>query len=318
MLAAVAAIWGSSYLLIKYALEGFSPAEVVFLRSALAAATLLPLCWLRGGATRTALREGSRRPIGILGVGLLFVAAPFLLISYGEKVVPVGLTAILISPAPIFVAAFAPLIDDDERLGGAQWLGLGAGLAGIAVLVGVESIGSLEQFLGALAMIGAAACYAAAGYMVKLRFADQPSMVTSAFAVTAGAVITLPLAIVTAAHGAPSTRAVLVTLLLGPVNTGLAFVIFYALIAEVGAGRAALVAYLTPPFSLALGIVFRDESITVAVVVGLALILGGVALASRAPARVSRVRSASPPPEPSPGRPSGPDPRPAASSCPRA
>jgi drug/metabolite transporter (DMT)-like permease len=302
MLAAVAAIWGSSYLLIKYALEGFSPAEVVFLRSALAALTLLPLCWLRGGATRSALRDGSRRPLGILGVGLLFVAAPFLLISYGEKVVPVGLTAILISPAPIFVAAFAPLVDDDERLVGRQWLGLGTGLAGIAVLVGVESIGTLEQFLGALAMIGAAACYAAASYMVKLRFAGLPSVVTSAFAVTAGALISLPLAVATAVHGAPSTRAVLVTLVLGPVNTGLAFVIFYALIGEVGAGRAALVAYLTPPFSLAFGVVFRDESITVAVVVGLALILGGVALASRSPA-VSRARSAPPPPEPSPGRP---------------
>jgi drug/metabolite transporter (DMT)-like permease len=91
---------------------------------------------------------------------------------------------------------------------------------------------------------------------------------------------------------------VLVTLVLGPVNTGLAFVIFYALIAEVGAGRAALVGYLTPPFSLALGIVFRDESITVAVVLGLALILGGVALASRSPG-VSRARSAPPRPEPS-------------------
>jgi drug/metabolite transporter (DMT)-like permease len=303
MLAAVAAIWGSSYLLIKYALEGFSPAEVVFLRSALAAATLLPLCWVRSDATRAALRTGRHRPMGILVVGLLFVAAPFLLISYGEKVVPVGLTAILISPAPIFVAALAPLVDDDERLAGRQWLGLAAGIAGIAVLVGVESIGTLEQFLGALAMIGAAACYAAAAYMVKLRFARQPSVVTSAFAVTAGAVITLPLALATAVHGAPSMRAVLATLVLGPVNTGLAFVIFYALIGEIGAGRSALVAYLTPPFSLAFGVVFRDESITLAVVAGLALILGGVALASRAPASASRARSAPPPPEPSPGRP---------------
>jgi drug/metabolite transporter (DMT)-like permease len=281
LLGCVALIWGSSYLLIKYSLESFSPAEVVFLRAALAALVLMPLCYLRGGAARAALRIGPEHPGRVLAVGMLFVAAPFLLISYGEHVVPVGLTAVLISPAPMFVAAFAPLFDPTERLRRAQWLGLVVGLGGIALLVGVESIGSLDQFLGAMAMIGAAASYAGAGFLVKRQWAGVPSVATSAWAVTAGAIIVLPLAILTAHGGAPGGRAIWATIVLGPVNTGLAFVIYYGLIGEIGAGRAALVAYLTPPFSLAFGVIFRDERITLAVIAGLVLILAGVALASR-------------------------------------
>jgi drug/metabolite transporter (DMT)-like permease len=303
LLGVVALVWGSSYLLIKYALEGFSPGEMVFLRAALSAAALVPLCWLRGGATRGALRAGIRRPRPALAVGLLFIAAPFVLISYGEKVVPVGLTAILISPAPIFIAAAAPLVDDDERLAGSQWLGLVAGVTGIALLVGVESIGSLDQFLGAMAMVGAAACYAAAGYVVKLAFAGVPSLVTSALAVSTAALITLPLALATASGATPGAGAIVATVVLGLVNTALTFVIYYGLIGEIGAGRAALVTYLTPPVSLALGIVFRDEAITAAVIAGLALILAGVWLASRNPRGVSRGGTAPPPPAPSPGRP---------------
>jgi drug/metabolite transporter (DMT)-like permease len=288
LLGTVALIWGSSYLLIKYSLESFSPAEVVFLRAALASLVLVPLCWFRGGAARAALKDGPRHPARILAVGMLFVVAPFLLISYGEHVVPVGLTAVLISPAPIFIAAFAPVLDSSERLRGAQWIGLAVGLGGIALLVGVESIGTLDQFLGAMAMIGAAASYAGASYLVKFQWAGVPSIATSAWAVTAGAIIVLPVAILTAHGGTPGGRAIWATVVLGPVNTGLAFVIYYGLIGEIGAGRAALVAYLTPPFSLAFGVIFRDERITLAVIAGLALILAGVSLASR-PARAPAV-----------------------------
>lgn len=84
LLGLLAALWGSSYLLIKYALDGFSPAEIVFGRAALAAVVLVPLCALRGGATRARLADVRRRPGLALGLGTLFVAAPFLLISFGE------------------------------------------------------------------------------------------------------------------------------------------------------------------------------------------------------------------------------------------
>ncbi len=282
LLGAVALIWGSSYLLIKYALEAFSPGEVVFLRVGLSSVALVAYCLLRGGRLRAALGAGARRPLEVLLLGTVSIAVPFVLITYGERSVPVGLTAILLSPAPIFVAALAPLLDVSERLGSREWLGLGAGLAGIALLVGVESIGSLAQFLGAMAMIGAALCYALAGYLVKRRWAGVPSEVTSALSVSAAALVTLPVALLTAHGGSPGGRAIWTTTVLGLVNTALAFVIFYRLIGEIGAGRSALVTYLAPPVSLALGVIFRGEAITLAVIAGLALILGGVAVASRA------------------------------------
>jgi drug/metabolite transporter (DMT)-like permease len=130
-------------------------------------------------------------------------------------------------------------------------------------------------------MIGAAACYALGGFVVKGRYGRLTSMQTSFVSLTVASLITLPVAVATAPSEAPGLGAVSSLLALGAIGTALAFVIFYKLIAEVGAGRASLVAYLAPGVALFYGAVFRDEPITLAAVGGLVLILGGVALASR-------------------------------------
>jgi drug/metabolite transporter (DMT)-like permease len=130
-------------------------------------------------------------------------------------------------------------------------------------------------------MIGAAACYALGGFVVKRRYGRLTSMQTSFVSLSVAATLTLPVAIATAPSDAPGARAAIALLTLGAVGTALAFVIFYKLIAEVGAGRASLVSYLAPGVALFYGAIFRDEPITVAAVVGLVLILGGVAAASR-------------------------------------
>jgi drug/metabolite transporter (DMT)-like permease len=289
LLAALAAIWGGSYLLIKYALEGFSAPMIVWGRTALAALVLLVA--LRGAA-RGAFADMRRRPGWALVLGIVSVTAPFLLITFGEHAVPSGLTAVLISPAALFVALFGPFIDPTERIDRRQALGLGVGLGGVALVVGVESINSLDQFLGAMAMIGAAACYALGGFVVKMRYGRLTSMQTSFVSLSVTSVLTLPLAIATAPTETPGLGAVGALVALGAVGTALAFVIFYKLIAEVGAGRASLVSYLAPGVALFYGAVFRDEPITVAAVGGLALILGGVALASRRPRAREPVASA--------------------------
>src|SRR3954447_24060220 len=158
MLAALSAIWGGSYLLIKYALDGFSAAAIVSFRCLLASAVLYAA--LRAmGAARPALADARARPKWALVLALTAVAFPFMLITFGEHVVPSGLTAVLISPASLFVALFAPLIDPSERIDRRQAAGLGLGLLGVALVVGVESVHTLGQLLGALAMIGAAAFY---------------------------------------------------------------------------------------------------------------------------------------------------------------
>jgi drug/metabolite transporter (DMT)-like permease len=278
LLAALAAIWGGSYLLIKYALEDFSAPMIVWARAAIAAVVLAIV--LRG-AVRGALADMRRRPGWAAVLGFISVALPFSLITFGEHEVPSGLTAVLISPAALFVALFAPFIDPSERIDRRQGAGMLIGLLGVAIVVGVESISTLAQFLGALAMVGAAACYALGGFVVKRRYGRLTAIQTSFVSITAASLWTLPAAIGTAPTETPGLGAVAAVLALGVIATALAFVIFYTLIAEVGAGRASLVSYLAPGVALFYGAIFLSEEITVAAIAGLALILGGVALASR-------------------------------------
>jgi drug/metabolite transporter (DMT)-like permease len=289
LLSALAAIWGGSYLLIKYALEDFSAPMIVWGRTALAAVVLLIA--LRGAA-RGAFADMRRRPGWAVVLGSVSVALPFMLITLGEHEVPSGLTAVLISPAALFVALFAPFIDPSERIDRRQATGLLVGMGGVALVVGVESISSLGQFLGALAMVGAAACYALGGYVVKGRYGRLTSMQTSFVSLSVTSVLTLPLAAATFPTAVPGLGSAAALLALGIVGTALGFVIFYKLIAEVGAGRASLVSYLAPGIALFYGAVFRDEPITLAAIAGLVLILGGVALASRRSRKPEPVASA--------------------------
>ena len=281
LLAALAAVWGGSYLLIKYALDGFSAAMIVSARSLIASAVLFAVLKSRGLAPAT-LRDVKERPKWALILALTAVAAPFLLITFGEHVVPSGLTAVLISPASLFVALLAPFILPAESIDRRQGFGMLLGLAGVALVVGVESVSSLSQFLGALAMIGAAFFYGLSGFVVKGRYGQLAAVQTSWISVTIAGLITLPIGIATTPGHTPGLGAIAAVLVLGAVGTAIAFVIYYELIAGIGPARAALVSYLAPGIALFYGAIFLDEKITAAAIGGLVLILGGVAIASRA------------------------------------
>ncbi len=277
----VGALWGSSYLLIKYALEDLSAAEVVCGRVAVAALALWLVVRRQAEPWAEVRAELRGRPGPALGLGAVSIAVPFLLIAVGELEVPSGLTAILIAPVPLLVAALAPLLDRSERIGRRQWLGLGLGLGGIGLIVGVESIATAAQFLGAVAILAACFCYAIGGFVVKGGYRGVPPLVSSTVALFAATLITLPPALATAHLTVPSLRAILAVLGLGVANTALAFVVYYRLIGELGAGRAALVTYIAPVFALAYGAIFLGEAITPAAVGGFGLVLAGVWLAAR-------------------------------------
>jgi drug/metabolite transporter (DMT)-like permease len=279
LLALLAAIWGGSYLLIKYALEGFDAPVIVWGRTALAAGVLVAA--LGPTATRNAFADMRRRPRWAALLGLVSVAAPFTLITLGEHTVPSGLTAVLISPASLFVALFAPFIDASERIGRVQAAGLLLGLAGVALVVGVESVSTVGQVLGALAMLGAAACYALGGFVVKKRYGRLTAMQTSLVSISTASVLTLPFALATLPDHMPGLRSWLAVICLGAVGTALAFVVFYRLNQEIGPARASLVSYLAPGVALFYGSAALGEPITPAAIAGLALILAGVAVAAR-------------------------------------
>jgi drug/metabolite transporter (DMT)-like permease len=286
LLAALAAIWGGSYLLIKYALDGFSAAMIVSARSLLASLVLLIALRSRGLA-RSALADVRARPKWALGLAMTAVAAPFLLITFGEHVVPTGLTAVLISPASLFIALLAPFIMPSERIDWLQGAGMLLGLAGVALVVGVESVHSLKEFLGALAMIGAAFFYALSSFVVKARYGSLAAVQTSWISVTVAGLLTLPAGIATTPGHFPGLGAVAALAGLGVVGTAAAFVIYYELINGIGAARAGLVSYLAPGVALFYGAIFLDEAITIAAVAGLTAILGGLTIASRRPRRAA-------------------------------
>jgi drug/metabolite transporter (DMT)-like permease len=278
-LLALSAIWGASYLLIKIALEGFDPAVIVFLRVLLAAALLYVVIAVRGGPDRAALTELRRRPRDTFIQGTLAVALPFSLIAFGETEIDSGLTGVLISPGPLFIALLAPAIDATERVDRRGTLGLVIGFAGVLLLIGVDTLGSAGEFLGALAMIGAALAYALGAMFARLRFRNVPPLVVSFGACAVAAVVTLPIAAATIGQSSPDLGEIAALLALSLLGTAAAFVLYFTLIAEAGAGKAALCGYLIPPLALAYGAIFLDETITWAAIGGLVLILGGVAMA---------------------------------------
>ena len=143
------------------------------------------------------------RPWWALILAVTAVAAPFLLITFGEHVVPSGLTAVLISPASLFIALLAPFLLPVESIDRRQGVGMLLGLAGVALVVGVESVYSLKEFLGALAMVGAAFFYGLSSFVVKGRYGKLAAVQTSWICVTLAGLVTLP---VGDRHDARATR----------------------------------------------------------------------------------------------------------------
>ena len=300
LLLILAALWGSSYMFIKIGLEDdLSPAMIVFTRTLLGALALLPFA-LRRDAFR-----GIRPLLPLLIVlAAIQVAAPFLLISYGEQHISSGLTGILVASAPIFTALLAPLFDTAERSSGTALAGIVIGILGVGLILGVDLGDAGTALGGGLMVLAASVGYAVGGFMVKKSFSalDAIGVVTTTMALSA--LMSLPVAIATPPGAAPGGGTIAAMLALGIGGTGVAFAIFYTLIAQLGPARASLVAYIAPGFAVLYGVTLQGEELTVATIAGLVLIVGGSWLAGRgrrpsetgrkgpAPAPASELRAA--------------------------
>ncbi len=277
LLGLLAALWGASYLFIKIGLEDFSPAMVVFLRTMLAALVLAPLAFHRG-----AMR--GLRPLlwPIVLLAGVQVAVPFLLISWGEEEISSSLTGILVASAPILTALLAVFIDHEERPSAVGGFGIGIGIVGVALLLGVDVGGDSAALVGGLAVVLASLGYAIGGFYLKARFKEtQPIGVVTA-TMLSSALLVLPVALLSFPGDAPGAGPIAAMAVLGAGGTGLAFVMFYTLIADVGPAKASIVAYIAPVFAVIYGVTFRDEAFTLGTLVGMALILGGSWIAGQA------------------------------------
>lgn len=278
ILAALAAIWGASYLFIKVALRDFEPLSVVGIRVVLGALVLIAL-----PVTRRTLRQLRGRYHLLLVLALAQVVVPFLLITLGERDVSSSLAGILIATSPVFVAVLAPLFAPGVRIGARGWIGLLLGLAGVVALLGVDLSGERAALLAAGMILGAAVSYSFAIFLLRRWMSDVSPVGASGAMLVASALLLLPTTLATLPTTLPSLETAGSLGLLGVVGTGAAFLIFFMLLADEGTGPAALVSYLTPPFSVAYGAVLLDERITPAAVAGLGLILVGAWLTTRQP-----------------------------------
>jgi drug/metabolite transporter (DMT)-like permease len=267
-------IWGVPYLLIKVAVEEIAPSTLVFARTALASALLLPVALARG---RLGAVLASWRPL--VAFAVVEIMVPWLLLGVAEQRLASSLTGLLIASVPLVGAVLAVATRFDDALDGRRLAGLLLGLAGVAALVGFEVGGGDFGAVAAVAVV--AVCYATGPLILSRWLAHLPGVgvITASLALTA--IVFLPMGLAQAPPSWPSADTVLAVAGLAVLCTAVAFVVFFALIAEVGPSRSTVITYLNPAVALLLGVTLLDEAFTAVTAAGFVLILAGSVLATR-------------------------------------
>ncbi|MDP9378664.1 MAG: DMT family transporter [Chloroflexota bacterium] len=297
LLFGLAAMWGASFMFIKVAVVEMSPLMLVSIRLALAAFTLLLVQRALGAARSKRISSAPMRELWrpYLWVAIVNAIIPYTLIAWGEKYIASGTASILNASTPLFTALLASMgasyARSPERLTPARVAGLLVGFAGVAVLVAgtganVEIGTGRSALMGQVAVLVASLAYGVGGLYARERFAGIPPILPATWQSAFGAVVLLPFALVlTPLRDIPSWQAVGSVAALGIVGTALALLLYYELLARVGATRTVMVTYLLPVMALIYGAVFLDESVGVYSLLGLALVLGGIAITARAKPR---------------------------------
>jgi drug/metabolite transporter (DMT)-like permease len=277
----LSAIWGGSFLFIKVGVDELEPSVVALSRVAIGALVLLPLLLSRGGV----------RPLRNFIVPLVILASfnnalPFWLFGFAEQSISSGLTAVIQAAAPLFTVLLATRMDHTQRVTGVRLVGICVGFVGVVFLVGLQSGGDL---VAAFAVVGVALCYS-----FSVLYAGQTMRGLSPLHVSFGqlgfaSLILLPFGLAQRPDALPSGTVLLAMLALGALGSGVAYLLYFSLIASAGASRAILVTYLVPAIALVYGAVLLDEEVTISSLIGLGLILTGTALATG----VARFRAAS-------------------------
>ncbi len=268
---AMSVIWGIPYLFIKIAVRELDPSVVVFARVGIAAAVLLPMAARRG-----LLRKLRGGVLAIIALAFVQIVGPFLMISYGEQHIASSLTSLLIAADPLLVALLALRFDPGERVSGLRLVGLLIGMGGVIVLLGFDVGGDEQRLLGAALVLLAAVGYAASALLIKRpAIAALPRLGVVAVECATATVVLFPLAVTRLPGRIPNPEVIVSLLVLGLICTALAYLIFFALVAEVGASRGSVITYINPVVSVFLGVTLLGEQLNAAIVVGFLLIILG-------------------------------------------
>ena len=289
-------IWGIPYLLIKVSVGGLSPATLVMLRTAGGALLLVPI----------AVARGSVRPLlpawrWVLLYTLVELGLPWFLLSDAETRLSSSVSGLLVSTVPLVGVGIAFFTRSNDRMQRRQILGLCLGLAGVAALVGLDlsRLSALSLLEIVLVVIG----YALGPVIIARRLADLPGL----------GVVAVSLAITTCAWATPGIlqrpaalpqgSVVASVAVLAVICTAAAFLIFFALIAEIGPVRATVITYVNPAVALAFGVALLHEPLTAGAVVGFVLIIAGSVLSTRRQKPPTATRPARQPAEATPAVP---------------
>jgi drug/metabolite transporter (DMT)-like permease len=279
----LATLWGSSFTLIKVSLEGLTPSQLVLSRLFMGALLLIAIAL----ATRTALPRSAQVWGHYAGAALFGNVIPFLLLSYGEKTTGAGIAGVLIGGTPLLTLTVATLVLPEERATARKAVGLVAGFAGVVILIGPWS-DRLGSAGGQLACLGAALSYAV-GFVYVRRFLSPRGVKPLAGAASQLVAATVIQGAVTPFlewdTPALTGRVTAAVVALGVLSTGLAYILYFRLINDLGAVTASAVNYVVPVAAVIVGVLVLDEPVTWNLVVGGLVVLIGMGYAE------NRVRS---------------------------
>jgi drug/metabolite transporter (DMT)-like permease len=294
LLLTLVGMWGSSFFFIEIALDSITPLTLVAVRIALGAMLLFGAMRLLRLPTPRDARTW--RYFGVLS--LLGYCLPFFFITWGQQSIDSGLAGILVGFMPLATLLLAHRFVAGEHITSAKLVGFVLGLAGLAVLLGPEALrqwrGTDTELLGQLACLGGALCYAGNSIVTK-RMPPTHALVAAAWTTTLAAVLMLIVAFLVDDPLAlrPDVPALATCIWLGIGPTAIATLVYFRLIARAGPTFMSLVNYMSPVVALSLGALFLEEPLRPTALAALALILAGIALATRWDARRrNRVRTA--------------------------
>lgn len=269
-------VWGIPYLLIKVAVREIGPAELVFVRTALGAVLLLPIA-----LARREIRASLRPWLPLLVYTVIEIGLPWLLLSDAERHVDSSFTGLVIAGVPLVAAIVARLTNRDERLTASRVGGLLVGFAGVALLLGFHAGGGGAMPL--LELAGVVVCYATGPLIIERWLSAVPRYGVAAASLVLGALMFAPVSVPKLPDLARDITAgpALAAAGLAVICTALAFVLFFALIAEVGGVRATVITFVNPAVAVVLGALVLGESVSWLTGAAFALILAGSILSTR-------------------------------------
>lgn len=278
MIGALGLTWGGTFLVIEIALRGITPFWLAAGRIGFAAALMTAIWAFRG--MRLFLSD-DRSWGGLIFVGALSSALPFMLLSWGQQYVTSGFAGVSMAAVALLVLPLAHFLVPGEQMTLRKSIGFVIGFVGVVVLIGAQAFESsgvgLEPF-GRLACLGAAACYAISSvYMRRLPSVDPIGLATVLLLI--GAAMVLPAAwIIEGPPPMPSAQTLLVIAILGLIPTAAANILRVLVIRSAGPTFMSLTNYQVPVWSVFLGAAFLAEPLPPSLIWALLLILSGVAL----------------------------------------